>query len=172
MYAAVPVAGNGASDRTRSMMHRRCDCRRGLADRTAQSLECEGPSRGCLAAPTGSVLLMSHNVVRKFSQVLVIVLASQMVPGAGEFLESAVHLVQTGHTAHALADGEHDPEGAEHGCSGPFHVCQCHSTIAFTAAPETSGLVAPASAYRDVGWWLDDTYAEGHRSGIFRPPIA
>jgi len=95
-----------------------------------------------------------------------------MIPGAGEIVENVVHLVENGHTAHALNDADHERQGAEHGCSGTSHVCSCCQTPAFMGAKliaagspnpfADSNLLAPPT----------DVIADGFLSGVFRPPIA
>ena len=67
--------------------------------------------------------------MRRLSPFIAIVMVYLMTPGAGELTENAVHLISNGHTAHAFDDAEHEPTGAEHGCSSTFHVCQCCSSL-------------------------------------------
>jgi hypothetical protein len=55
-----------------------------------------------------------------------------LFPGAGEVTENLVHLSLHGHTAHAAGHADdHAKPGAEHGCTGPFHVCSCHTSTPF-----------------------------------------
>lgn len=59
-------------------------------------------------------------------RIAALVLLLVLFPGAGEAIENAVHLVGFGHTAHAAGTPDsHEPSGAEHGCSGMFHLCSC-----------------------------------------------
>lgn len=59
---------------------------------------------------------------------LVFVLLLALAPGLGEVVENVVHLVVHGHLAHAEAQGDHHAERLpEHGCSGTFHLCSCHT---------------------------------------------
>lgn len=95
-----------------------------------------------------------------------------MTPAAGEVVENAVHLVLTGHTAHALHDGAHQPDSPEHGCSGPFHICHCHSSVSFTAPCVAVDVGAPFPRDVEVVWFDHDVPSEAHRDGVFRPPIA
>ncbi|MBT8451571.1 MAG: hypothetical protein KJO40_06365 [Deltaproteobacteria bacterium] len=95
-----------------------------------------------------------------------------MAPGASEIVENVFHLLAEGHAAHALADADHEPQGEEHGCSGTFHMCHCHSSVTFltgTAAPE----IEAASEHRqNARCDVDDLRAEGCRADMFRPPSA
>jgi hypothetical protein len=110
--------------------------------------------------------------MRRVLLTTVVVLIYTMTPSAGEIAESVVHLVTEGHTAHAVEDDAHQPEGAEHGCSGPFHVCSCHSTTAFTAAFAAADLGAPVLKETELGWWYEDAPPERYLESVFRPPIA
>ncbi|MBT8464900.1 MAG: hypothetical protein KJO57_09450 [Deltaproteobacteria bacterium] len=95
-----------------------------------------------------------------------------MVPGASEIVENVSHLLVEGHAAHELADADHEPQGEEHGCSGTFHMCHCHTSVTFltgTTAPE----VASAPEHRQtVSWDVDDARADGCTADMFRPPSA
>ncbi len=95
-----------------------------------------------------------------------------MTPSAGEFTENLVHLLIEGHTAHAIDDDAHEPNSPEHGCWGPFHVCSCHASVAFTvpALAVDVGCAVPREAA--TGWWYEETPAEGHTNSVVRPPIA
>ncbi len=55
-----------------------------------------------------------------------------MTPGSTEIAQNVYHLVFEGHDAH---DHPEHAEDEEHGCSGPYHMCACHSTVAFQVAP-------------------------------------
>jgi len=81
-------------------------------------------------------------------------------------------LVADGPAVQASADVDHGSQNDESGCSGTFHVCQCHSSITFltgSTAPE----VGVASEHRQhVEWDVDDARAEGYRADMFRPPAA
>lgn len=64
-------------------------------------------------------------------RVFVLGLAWTLVPGLAETTENAWHLATAGHTAHAPSQGDdHAPAGDEHGCTGAFHLCSCHHTLA------------------------------------------
>ena len=108
-------------------------------------------------------------VKRLATHILALVLAWQVTPGLTEVMENVVHVVSTGHGAHALDDAEHSPEGDEHGCAGTFHVCQCHPTVTFlTPVPARVAAASYLSQVRVFEW--DDVRADGHFTGIFRPP--
>jgi hypothetical protein len=94
-----------------------------------------------------------------------------IVPGVGEILENAVHLVREGHFAHATPDGDHhDPSGPEHGCTGTMHLCSCCFTLSALpsgATPEVPNLesrqfVAQTSVHLP-------TVSAG---GVYHPPRA
>lgn len=95
-----------------------------------------------------------------------------MTPAAVELTENVVHLVMTGHSAHAFGDGAHRPDGPEHGCSGIVHVCGCHSSVSFIPANAYVAIesVGPAEI---VGTWVAErSPTREHRSGVYRPPMA
>jgi hypothetical protein len=95
-----------------------------------------------------------------------------MTPASGEILENAVHLVLAGHAAHALPDDGHQPDEPEHGCSGPFHICACHSPTPLTASRVTTvfGTLAPRES--EVAGSTESGPVDGYLNGVFRPPIA
>jgi hypothetical protein len=68
---------------------------------------------------------------------LVGALVAALIPGLGEIGEAAIHLIETGHVAHASGTrgGVEQRSDAEHGCSGTFHVCGCCGRPAFAEAP-------------------------------------
>jgi hypothetical protein len=102
---------------------------------------------------------------------IAVVLLFTMTPASGEILENAVHLILAGHTAHALADETHQPDEPEHGCSGPFHVCPCHSPTPLTAPGVTSALGSPAPRESRAAGWAEAGPFDGYLDGVFRPPI-
>jgi len=106
------------------------------------------------------------------ARVLVLVLAWQLVPGMGEVVENALHLLSEGHTAHALADADHAPEGDEHGCSGPFHLCSCHSSAVFVSAVPEPHVACAAVAQLSRRVRSGGVPCDGFVSGVYRPPIA
>ena len=105
-------------------------------------------------------------------KLLVLLLGWQMVPGMTEIVENIVHLAQNGHLAHAIDDAQHAPEGDEHGCSGTFHLCQCHSSasfLSFSIRVDMRELLYYSNALPRL---TDDLGADGYLSAVFRPPIA
>lgn len=98
-------------------------------------------------------------------------LAYLMTPGSAEVTENVIHFVANGHSAHAVADDEHQPSDVEHGCSGPFHVCACHQSTGFALtriaglSPIVTSPVQPFASPRPL-------VAQGFVGRIFRPPIA
>jgi hypothetical protein len=106
------------------------------------------------------------------ARLLVVVLILGLTPGLLEAAENVWHLVATGHSAHAPDQGaDHSPEGDEHGCSGAFHLCSCHHSLASDLVPAPGGLrpgeprceVLPAGA---------EACPEPTLPGLERPPRA
>lgn len=102
---------------------------------------------------------------------IAVALVLAMTPGSKELVENAVHLFGSGHLAHAVDDGEHEPADAEHHCAGVLHSCSCHHVSVVT--PE----LAPRTDATDVH--TSDRIAEpverladGFGDSLFRPPIA
>lgn len=61
------------------------------------------------------------------ARILALLLMLSVVPSTMELVEAAVHWIEHGDSAHG--DG-HDSSALgtdEHGCSGTFHLCHCHS---------------------------------------------
>ncbi len=107
------------------------------------------------------------------SRLLALMLVFAILPVTGEVVELVVHWAQHGDVSHA-ADDAHgsDPLGTdEHGCSGLFHLCACHSAQATT--PQTNSVVPHVTCDRSVA-----TIAFLSRDGLgapapsIRPPIA
>lgn len=103
---------------------------------------------------------------------MAVMVAWQMVPGSNEILENVFHLAREGHLAHALPDAEHQSTDVEHGCSGPFHLCPCHTSISFLTGVFAGEDQPQACSEPGVSWCTHDSDADAHLSGIFRPPIA
>lgn len=110
--------------------------------------------------------------MRRILPHVAVLLVYLMTPSAGEIVENVVHLLTKGHTAHAIEDDAHEPDGAEHGCSGPFHFCPCHSSSVFTAPLSTVEIGSPGPTETELGLWYEDAASEGHPGSVFRPPIA
>jgi|GEM_PF-2393248 hypothetical protein len=97
-------------------------------------------------------------------------LAWLLMPGTGELLENAVHLVREGHLAHAPIDAEHESAGTEHDCSGPYHFCVCHTSNIFLV----NALRLDAAPSVDKAKYFSNVEAEvqiGYSGQPFRPPI-
>ncbi|MGN6106015.1 MAG: hypothetical protein ACTHU0_12985 [Kofleriaceae bacterium] len=107
------------------------------------------------------------------SRILALLLALSIVPSAMELVELVVHWAEHGDLAHAERD-RHDtaPLGAdEHGCSGTFHLCSCHTVNAVPPA------LAPVVNRTDCDGRSTSTVAldragEGAPAPPIRPPIA
>lgn len=102
---------------------------------------------------------------------IAVLLVFLMTPAAGEVAENIVHFVVNGHTAHAVDDAAHQPDDREHGCSGLFHVCGCHSSVPFTVTRTSLDLSFGVPAERELHWWHESSPKSGHGTGVFRPPI-
>lgn len=105
-----------------------------------------------------------------FPRVIAILLALSLLPSV-EIVEAAVHLVVHGDAAHG---GGHDDSGLgqdEHGCSGTFHVCSCHtgSVLPHAFAVELSSIPATSSA-PVLG--PVESIGRGTTAPPIRPPIA
>lgn len=97
-------------------------------------------------------------------------LAFLMTPGSVEFVENVVHLVVSGHTAHAFEDAEHQPSDVEHGCSGPFHSCSCHHSAGFTVSDGVAFRV-PVLSIASLGSGPTPVLQQGFSGQLYRPPI-
>ena len=110
--------------------------------------------------------------VKGAMRIVALCLAYVIFPASGELTRDLVHLIATGHTEHesGSAHAEHaEHDGAEHGCSGPYHACVCHQTVAFAPPAVAPGAVAPSMCVVVV----DQTAAPGPsgvRGSLFRPP--
>ena len=117
----------------------------------------------------------THGIIKlrmtKMFSVVAIFVMLQMVPGSGEMFENIVHLVQEGHLAHALPDAAHQDNGPEHGCSGPFHFCHCHTSTVFLLSA-TDDLHSVQLDNDNDFLPPEDPNAKGYLSDIFRPPKA
>lgn len=107
------------------------------------------------------------------SRLLTLLIAFVLMPGSAEVVESTAHLVSDGHTAHAVDDTDHAPKGDEHGCSGSFHVCPCHSTTSFVVG-DAMFAAAPVPVVLDprLTVWTAGRPADGYGLGVYRPPSA
>jgi len=95
-----------------------------------------------------------------------------MIPGAGAIVENVIHLVESGYTAHALDDEDHERQGPEHGCSGTMHVCSCCQSPVFVCAKVITAVSSNAITSGILLFEVTDVLADGFPTGVFRPPIA
>lgn len=117
-------------------------------------------------------LLLWLECMRGLLPYVAVVMVYVMTPGSGELAENLVHLLANGHTAHAFDDAEHQPQGNEHCCSGPFHVCQCHTSTGFIVGVKHNRLGTALVRGERLSWACEEVEAEGHSVSLFRPPIA
>ena len=96
-----------------------------------------------------------------------------MFPSSLELVQDATHLLADGHTRHDISAGHHDDEPTdEHGCSGPYHICICHSSSAFVIGlPDNLIVVHDIRPFRIVER-LATPAPSGHLDRLFRPPTA
>jgi hypothetical protein len=90
-----------------------------------------------------------------------------------EVVEAAVHLVEHGDLAHGDSDGHGTSAlgSDEHGCSGTFHLCGCHSASVITPTPsELQAHHAPSS--RTASFVSTGRDGLGATAPPHRPPIA
>jgi hypothetical protein len=100
---------------------------------------------------------------------LVAVLVWSLTPGLNELAENIWHLAVSGHSAHAIEQGEdHAPEGDEHGCSGTFHLCGCHHSPPTELAGRPVDSI-PAPSARLMGLATTPSI-EPFLAGLLRPP--
>ena len=106
----------------------------------------------------------------RFFKVLALLLIFGLMPGGAEIIENVVHLATDGHTAHAVDDAAHAPQGVEHGCSGSMHLCECHSSPSFLVAKVGISLLPP-TVDELPQFRADEGYiASGYVAGVYRPP--
>ncbi len=103
---------------------------------------------------------------------IVVLMVFGMIPGAGELIENVIHLVEHGHSAHALDDEDHERRGAEHGCSGTSHDCSCCQSPAFIGVQLIASVSNNPMVSRTLAFAIEDLPADGYLTGVFRPPIA
>lgn len=104
------------------------------------------------------------------TRIFVVLIICGITPGLAETAENLWHVVSAGHLAHAAEAGaDHAPDGDEHGCSGTFHLCSCHVTVASQAAVRQPrvGQLLPAGEFRTHGLELTP---DPHLSRVFHPP--
>lgn len=112
-----------------------------------------------------------RSLMRRFRPLVALALVYLMTPMAVEITENVIHVIKSGHTAHALDDAEHASDDPEHCCSGPTHVCSCCHSTGFVASV-TAGIGTASTCTTQLPWSADDLRADGHLARVFRPPIA
>lgn len=109
-------------------------------------------------------------LVRYLAAIVALLLAVLLVPRSGALIEDFVHVLETGHTLHD--SGHHEEPPTEHGCSGPYHSCPCHSTVQFIASGEVARLPVTPAAEANVPTMIQVVRGTEHRRGVERPPSA
>src|SRR5688572_3511361 len=91
---------------------------------TAVTLGRRGPIQGELSWTPSTTLSVPLRI-----RILALALVLAILPTTGEMLELVVHLARHGDVAHEVGDDHGSaPMGTdEHGCSGTFHLCPCHT---------------------------------------------
>jgi hypothetical protein len=90
-----------------------------------------------------------------------------MTPASAEIAQQLVHVVTEGHFANEHAAHTEDKE---HGCSGPYHLCVCHSTVVFVVSVTLTDN-EPIIGTETVVLGLEQAEEDGHSRSVFRPPI-
>jgi hypothetical protein len=120
----------------------------------------------------GEPIVYTPRPMKTAARLLVAVLILGLTPGLLEAAENAWHLAATGHSAHAPDQGaDHSPESDEHGCSGAFHLCSCHHSLASDLVPVAVGL-RPGAPPREVFGAGAEHVSEPTLPGLERPPRA
>jgi hypothetical protein len=105
------------------------------------------------------------------ARILALLLTLSIVPSTMELVEAVVHWAEHGDSAHGDGHGSSALGTDEHGCSGTFHLCACH----------TASVVAPSVVLDlNVYSFLDHEacFEPASRVGLgatappVRPPIA
>ena len=94
-----------------------------------------------------------------------------LVPGVGEAIENAVHIVLVGHKAHAARNGDsHTPSGPEHGCTAVMHSCSC--CVSQTFLPNQCVTQVPTQSLQRLAEHDRVQLPTATASGIDHPPRA
>ncbi len=109
--------------------------------------------------------------MRRLYAPMAVLLIYLMTPGSGELVSDVVHLVSSGHTPHAEEHADHEDGAPEHGCSGPFHVCSCHTTPHFVAQARSAAVPHPSGGPGHALFGSDVLHGGDFARGLFRPPI-
>lgn len=110
-------------------------------------------------------------VVRRNVVALLALLA--IAPGVPTLVDLSAHALTVDATIESAARHHDEHEDSERGCSGPFHVCACHTPslvgvfrrgVEVRVDPPAMSAAAPPESFARG--------RAGFRSSIFRPPIA
>ena len=108
-------------------------------------------------------------MLRTTKRCLVWLLLLALMPGVGEALENAVHLVTNGHSAHeAEATDSHRPPSPEHDCNGIQHLCACCASLSFLPIDTLAPIPRAASESLIIQALTDIPIAL--ISGVYHPP--
>lgn len=110
--------------------------------------------------------------MRRLVPIIAGLLVYAMMPGALEITENAVHLLRHGDTAHADEQHAQDGPSDEHGCSGTYHACTCHSSAQFVSGPAAPMLPPAAHVAQAIVVGPADAPTDGFSREIYRPPRA
>lgn len=116
--------------------------------------------------------LLQWPLVRRLIPAVALLVAYLMAPGSGELTENAIYLVTEGHTAHAVDEAEHQSTNDEHGCTGIFHTCQCHTSVLFNLPTTISTVEYLPTTVLTYRMNIQGIRAEGHMRDLERPPRA
>ena len=119
-------------------------------------------------------LLLAYLVVRvAVYKTVAITMLILMFPGSFELLQDGVHWVLEGHTPHDPSTEHHD-EGPtqEHSCSGPYHVCICHSSGLFVTQSTVQTPAQPSPRSCEIVARVAQPCPSSHLDRLFRPPMA
>ncbi len=108
---------------------------------------------------------MIGTVVRR---TLVLALIWALTPGFAEASVDLVHQLRAGHTAHTAAPADDHEQDEEHGCTGAFHLCGCHSSQAFQ--PNAFKHLKQTPATTATWGSLSSLHPDPHQATVFRPP--
>jgi hypothetical protein len=105
--------------------------------------------------------------MRAFRSSVIALLLYSMTTASGEIAEHIIHMITEGHSVHEHIDHTADKE---HGCSGPYHMCVCHSTILFVvSAPAVETM--PVHGNPNIFALVEQVEGDSHQRSLFRPPI-
>lgn len=104
-------------------------------------------------------------------RILVLLLVLSTLPSTMELVEAVVHWVEHGDAAHGDGHASVGMGADEHGCSGTFHVCRCHTANVITPAVAVVPC-AISHVDREASFELRSRVGLGAMAPPIRPPIA